>query len=89
MINGSGFGAKIEIDIAHLFSESPARVIIATEKASELISGADAAGIAIQALGQSTEDGLTINGMEIDLSALESSHAFTFPHYFGIESKNG
>ena len=89
MINGSGFGAKIEIDIAHLFSESPARVIIATEKASELISGADAAGIAIQALGQSTEDGLTINGMEIDLPALQSAHAFTFPHYFGIESKNG
>jgi len=89
MINGSGYGAAIEIEIAELFSESPARTIIATENGRELMARAQAANIAIKALGQSKQDGVTINGMEIDFQALQRANALTFPHYFGIESKNG
>lgn len=90
MIKESPFGLDIEIPIDELFSESPARVIIATNESDLLIANAKSANIAYKVLGKSTTSyQLMINGLDTDLSSLKAAHAFTFPHYFGIESQNG
>jgi phosphoribosylformylglycinamidine synthase len=90
MIKESQFGLDIEIPIDELFSESPARVIIATGECDLLIANAKSANIAYKVLGKSTTAyQLMINGLDTDLLSLKAAHAFTFPHYFGIESQNG
>jgi len=90
MVKESQFGLDIEISCDELFSESPARVIVATSNSALLLAKAQSAKIASRLIGKSTTaHRLIINGIDTDLASLKAAHAFTFPHYFGIESKNG
>ena len=81
-------GATIEFvgDIAaELFAQTPGRAIISLEphNAAALKALAEKHGIAINRLGQSGGDVLTINGAHIPLDELRKAHTETLPKLFG------
>lgn len=89
MFKDSKVGFSINIQIPELFSESPARVIVATNNAVALSKQAKAFGVKATEIGKSGGSALVINGFKINHDLLEAAHSTTFQRYFGIQSKNG
>jgi phosphoribosylformylglycinamidine synthase len=89
MFKDSRVGFSINIQTPELFSESPARVIVATDNAVALRKQVKAFGVKATEIGRSGGSALVINGFKINQDLLEAAHSTTFQQYFGIQSKNG
>ena len=88
MFKDSRVGFSINIQIPELFSESPARVIVATNNAVALSKQAKAFGVKVTEIGKSGGSAFVVNGFKINHDLLEAAHSTTFQRYFGIQSKN-
>lgn len=89
MFKDSRVGFSINIQTPELFSESPARAIVATDNAVALRKQVKAFGVKATEIGRSGGSALVINGFKINQDLLEAAHSTTFQQYFGIQSKSG
>jgi phosphoribosylformylglycinamidine synthase subunit PurL len=82
-----GVGARVELAgdaFVELFSESSARVLVATAVADEVLSLARAHGVPARVLGETGGDALTVAGaFELDLRELREQFEATLPALFG------
>jgi phosphoribosylformylglycinamidine synthase len=59
-----------------LFSESPSRVVLATDDVGAVLARAQAAGVAARVIGRTGGDRIVVTGL-LDLSVAEAAEAWT------------
>ncbi|WP_020399317.1 phosphoribosylformylglycinamidine synthase subunit PurL [Kordiimonas gwangyangensis] len=95
MAMAGGVGVDVTVDDtlplhAHLFSESQARYLVATDAdtAEQIRKEAKDAGIPVTVLGETGGDSINVNGgaVKLDLKALKSAHEGWLPNYMANAS---
>jgi phosphoribosylformylglycinamidine synthase len=73
----SGVGCTVDgIDgVAELFSESPSRAVLGTERPDEVLAAAEAAGIPARVIGAAGGDGVVVAGL-LDLAVSDAADAW-------------